>query len=62
MSGINDRIKSKLDRNKGITQAAIARYCGVSTSALSNPKHFHSATAPLRAVFYLAKFIFFDLS
>lgn len=35
MSGINDRIKSKLDRNKGITQAAIARYCGVSTSAVA---------------------------
>lgn len=35
MSGINDRIKSKLDRSKGITQAAIARYCGVSTSVVA---------------------------
>lgn len=35
MSEISERIKSRLDRSKGLTQASLARFCGVSTGAVS---------------------------
>ena len=34
-SSVTERIKSLIDRKSGKTQAALARYCGVSTSAVS---------------------------
>ena len=34
-SNLDERIKSLLDRKAGRTQAALARFCGVSTSAVS---------------------------
>ena len=35
MNTIAERIKSRLDRSKGLTQANLARFCGVSTGAVS---------------------------
>ena len=35
MSDLSERIKSRLDRSKGLTQANLARFCGVSTGAVS---------------------------
>jgi len=35
MNTIAERIKSRLDRSKGLTQANLARFCGVSTGAIS---------------------------
>ena len=35
MSDIAERIKSRLDRSRGLTQASLARFCGVSTGAVS---------------------------
>lgn len=35
MNSINERIRSKLDKRTGKTQAALARACGVSTSAVA---------------------------
>lgn len=35
MNTIAERIKSRLDRSKGLTQANLARFCDVSTGAVS---------------------------
>lgn len=35
MSDLSERIKSRLDKSRGLTQASLARFCGVSTGAVS---------------------------
>ena len=35
MSDLSERIKSRLDKSRGLTQASLARFCGVSTGAVA---------------------------
>lgn len=36
MNSITERIKSRLDKDKGLTQAGLARFCKVSSAAVSH--------------------------
>lgn len=51
MSEISERIKSRLDRSKGLTQANLTRFCGVSTGAVSQKNNSITTKPPLCGFF-----------